>query len=149
MDDPRLGCERRGVLRVLHRDDLVLVIDKPAGVSTTPGRGREGEAALSQLVREIAPGALPVHRLDRDTSGVVLFALGAEAHRALNALVGRGDREYDAAAGDPGDGVGAIGHIDRLLDRTAGLTQRAGLSVDRQCGLVAEQMAGHSRQQFL
>ncbi|HTJ25877.1 MAG TPA: c-type cytochrome [Candidatus Limnocylindria bacterium] len=39
------------------------------------------------------------------------------AHRALNALVGRGDHEYDAAAGDPGDGVGAIGHVDRLLDR--------------------------------
>jgi tRNA pseudouridine32 synthase/23S rRNA pseudouridine746 synthase len=73
------------VLRVLHRDDLVLAIDKPAGISTTPGRGREGEAALSALVREIAPAALPVHRLDRETTGVVLFALGAAAHRALNA----------------------------------------------------------------
>jgi tRNA pseudouridine32 synthase/23S rRNA pseudouridine746 synthase len=72
------------VLRVLHRDDLVLAIDKPAGLSTTPGRGREGEAALSHLVREIASDALPVHRLDRDTSGVVLFALGSDAHRALN-----------------------------------------------------------------
>jgi len=79
------GCERRGVLRVLHRDDLVLAIDKPAGVSTTPGRGHEGEASLLHLVREVAPGALPVHRLDRDTSGVVLFALSAGAHRALNA----------------------------------------------------------------
>jgi polar amino acid transport system substrate-binding protein len=39
------------------------------------------------------------------------------AHRALNALVGRGDAEYDAKAGDPGDGVGAIGHVDHLLDR--------------------------------
>jgi len=73
------------VLRVLHRDELVLAIDKPAGISTTPGRGREGEAALSRLVREIAEDALPVHRLDRDTSGVVLFGLGREAHRALNA----------------------------------------------------------------
>jgi RluA family pseudouridine synthase len=73
------------VLRILHRDDLVLAIDKPTGLSTTPGRGREGEPALSQLVREIAPDALPVHRLDRDTSGVIVFALGAAAHRALNA----------------------------------------------------------------
>jgi len=73
------------MLRVLHRDDSVLAIDKPAGLSTTPGRGREGEAALTQLVREIAPDAMPVHRLDRDTSGVVLFGLGPEAHRALNA----------------------------------------------------------------
>jgi len=96
----RRACERGGVrwtgrprgasvakvLRILHRDDLVLAIDKPAGLSTTPGRGREGEPALSRLVREIAPDALPVHRLDRDTSGVVLFGLGTEAHRALNAV---------------------------------------------------------------
>src|SRR5205823_4910978 len=64
---------------------LVLAIDKPAGLSTTPGRGHEGEPPLSQLVREIAPDALPVHRLDRDTSGVILFGLGTDAHRALNA----------------------------------------------------------------
>ena len=73
------------MLRILHRDDLVLAIDKPAGLSTTPGRGPRSEPALSRLVREIAPEALPVHRLDRDTSGVVLFALGRDAHRALNA----------------------------------------------------------------
>jgi RluA family pseudouridine synthase len=73
------------VLRVLHRDELVLAIDKPAGISTTPGRGREGEPALSRLVREMAPDALPAHRLDRETTGVVLFGLGREAHRALNA----------------------------------------------------------------
>ncbi len=41
------------------------------------------------------------------------------AHRALNALVGRRDRDYAAAAGDPGDGTGAIGHLDALLDRNA------------------------------
>jgi len=85
VDGPRSRCERREVLRVLHRDDLVLAIDKPAGLSTTPGRGHEGEPPLSQLVREIAPDALPVHRLDRDTSGVILFGLGTDAHRALNA----------------------------------------------------------------
>src|SRR5207248_2934941 len=43
-----------------------------------------GGPALSEEVRAIAPDALPVHRLDRDTSGVVLFALTREAHRALN-----------------------------------------------------------------
>ena len=72
-------------MRVLYRDEQVIAVDKPAGVLTVPGRGpREGEA-LSAQVREIAPGALPVHRLDRDTSGVLLFGLTREAHRALNA----------------------------------------------------------------
>src|SRR5204863_5789050 len=59
-------------------------VDKPAGVLVVPGRGVAGPA-LSAMVREIAPDALPVHRLDRDTSGVVLFAVTREAHRALNA----------------------------------------------------------------
>ncbi|MGD0052760.1 MAG: c-type cytochrome [Vulcanimicrobiaceae bacterium] len=41
------------------------------------------------------------------------------AHRAMNALVGRRDDGYVAAAGDPGDGVGALGHLDHMLDQTA------------------------------
>jgi RluA family pseudouridine synthase len=49
-----------------------------------PGRG-DDPPALSEEVRTLAPEALPVHRLDRDTSGVVLFAMNREAHRALNA----------------------------------------------------------------
>jgi RluA family pseudouridine synthase len=72
-------------MRVLYRDELVLAVDKPAGILTVPGRGPRQEEALSAQIRAIAPGALPVHRLDRDTSGVVLFGLTKEAHRALNA----------------------------------------------------------------
>ena len=82
-------------MRVLYRDDLVIAIDKPAGVATVPGRSSGGtrassgaraapEEPLSAQVRTIAADALPVHRLDRDTSGVVLFALGKAAHRALS-----------------------------------------------------------------
>ena len=71
-------------MRVLYRDELVLAVDKPAGVLTIPGRGEEAGEALSHQVRVIAKDALPVHRLDRDTSGVVLFALTRQAHRALN-----------------------------------------------------------------
>jgi RluA family pseudouridine synthase len=70
-------------LRVLHRDELTLVVDKPAGVIAVPGRG-DASVPLSAMVREIAPSALTVHRLDRDTSGCVIFALTREAHRALN-----------------------------------------------------------------
>jgi RluA family pseudouridine synthase len=72
-------------MRVLYRDELTLAVDKPAGMLTVPGRGAGEGEALSAQVRAIAPGALAVHRLDRDTSGVVLFALTREAHRALNA----------------------------------------------------------------
>jgi RluA family pseudouridine synthase len=71
-------------VRILYQDAHVLAIDKPAGLLTVPGRGT-GAPALSAQVREIAPEAIPVHRLDRDTSGVVLFAATRAAHRALNA----------------------------------------------------------------
>ncbi|HEY6908209.1 MAG TPA: RluA family pseudouridine synthase [Myxococcales bacterium] len=71
-------------MRILYRDEHVLVVDKPAGVLTVPGR-RDASVALSVAVREVAPEALPVHRLDRDTSGVLVFGLGRAAHRALNA----------------------------------------------------------------
>jgi len=44
------------------------------------------------------------------------------AHRAMNALVGRRDDGYAASYGDPGDGVGTLGHLDRMLDQTATLS---------------------------
>src|SRR6266849_4868535 len=72
-------------MRVLYRDEWVMAVDKAAGVLTVPGRGSEKGEVLSAEVRAVAPGALPVHRLDRDTSGVVLFGVTREAHRALNA----------------------------------------------------------------
>jgi RluA family pseudouridine synthase len=71
-------------LRILHRDELVLAIDKPAGALTVRGRGESAGPALLEQVRAVAPGAMAVHRLDRGTSGVLLFALGPAAHRALN-----------------------------------------------------------------
>jgi RluA family pseudouridine synthase len=71
-------------VRILHHDAHLIAVDKPAGVLTVPGRSSTSPA-LSQQVREIAPEALPVHRLDKDTSGVVVFAANRQAHRALNA----------------------------------------------------------------
>src|SRR5712691_4681299 len=72
-------------MRVLYRDERVMAVDKPAGELTVAGRGAEEGEVVSAQVRAGAPGALPVHRLDRDSSGVVLFGLTRGAHRALNA----------------------------------------------------------------
>lgn len=54
-----------------------------------------------------------------DGNAVGPAAYQRAAHRALNALVGRRDPGYAAAAGDPGDRTGALGHLDALLDRNA------------------------------
>jgi tRNA pseudouridine32 synthase/23S rRNA pseudouridine746 synthase len=70
-------------LSVLHRDHALLVLDKPAGLLTVPGRGPERADCLLARARRAFPEALLVHRLDLDTSGVIVFALSPHAQRHL------------------------------------------------------------------
>ncbi|WP_242393400.1 RluA family pseudouridine synthase [Anaeromyxobacter oryzisoli] len=75
---------------VLLEDAHLLVVDKPAGRLVIPGR-QGGETSLREEL-EAAHGRLwVVHRLDRGTSGVVVFARTAEAHRTLNLAFDRGE----------------------------------------------------------
>ncbi len=60
---------------VLHADDHVLVVDKQAGLLSVPGRGEDRADCLIARLREAFPTVLLVHRLDLDTSGVMVFAL--------------------------------------------------------------------------
>jgi len=67
--------------RIIHRQREFLVVDKPSGIASQPGSGLAW--GLNDLIAEIHPGAVPVHRLDRETSGLMLFACGAtNARRA-------------------------------------------------------------------
>ena len=70
-------------LRILHDDHEVVVLDKPAGLLTVPGKGPHLADCLIERVRRVFPTVLLVHRLDRDTSGVILFALTPLAQRHL------------------------------------------------------------------
>ncbi len=72
-----------GPLVVLHRDDHLLVVDKPAGLLSVPGKGAHLADCLMSRVQAAYPDALLVHRLDRDTSGVMVWALTAHAQRHL------------------------------------------------------------------
>jgi len=72
------------MLDILHQDDHVIVLDKPAGLSVLP-EGWEPEALfLRQILEEEYGKIWVVHRLDKVTSGVMVFARTAEAHRELN-----------------------------------------------------------------
>ncbi len=84
-------------LEVLFEDDAVLVINKPAGLVVHPGSGTKGQATLvasvvaylsAKHLAEPLPGDPErpgvVHRLDKDTSGVMVFAKTAHAHRSLS-----------------------------------------------------------------
>lgn len=88
-------------MRVAYEDEHLLVVDKPAGLVVHPGRGNE-RGTLAQLLAGVAAGGVDperagiVHRLDRDTSGVMLVARSEEAHERLQRALARREitREY-------------------------------------------------------
>ncbi|MEQ5827665.1 RNA pseudouridine synthase [Sulfitobacter sp. NFXS29] len=70
-------------LVILHEDAEVLLVDKPSGLLSVPGKGEHLADCLIARVQAVFPEALLVHRLDRDTSGVMIFAMTAHAQRHL------------------------------------------------------------------
>lgn len=70
-------------LNVLHEDHEILVVSKPCGLLSVPGKGVHLADCLLSRVQAAYPTALLVHRLDRDTSGVMVFALTPHAQRHL------------------------------------------------------------------
>ena len=70
----------------IHEDEHLLVLEKPSGLLSVPGRGPDKQDCLSKRVQGRYPEALIVHRLDQDTSGLLLMARGIEAQRRLSQL---------------------------------------------------------------
>lgn len=70
-------------LAVLHADHEILVVEKPHGLLSVPGRGEHLADCLMSRINAAFPEALLVHRLDRDTSGLMVFALTPHAQRHL------------------------------------------------------------------
>ena len=68
---------------ILHDDHEVVLVDKPSGLLSVPGKGEHLADCLISRVQASFPTALLVHRLDRDTSGVMIFALTPHAQRHL------------------------------------------------------------------
>lgn len=71
-------------LPLLHADDAILVLDKPAGLLAVPGRGEDKQDCLSARIQRQFPDALIVHRLDMATSGLMVMARGLGAQRAMS-----------------------------------------------------------------
>jgi 23S rRNA pseudouridine1911/1915/1917 synthase len=90
-------------LRIAFEDEHLLVVDKPAGIVVHPAPGHASGTLVHGLVGRVAGGDVPqrpgiVHRLDRDTSGLLVVARSEEAYRGLRNLVRRRelDRRYKA-----------------------------------------------------
>ena len=71
-------------ITLLYQDDTLLVLNKPSGLLSVPGRGADKQDCLSARVQAQFADALVVHRLDMATSGLLLMARGADAQRAIN-----------------------------------------------------------------
>ena len=71
-------------LNILYEDSDVLAVDKPAGLLSVPGKTEDLADCLLARVQVAFPDALLVHRLDRDTSGVMVFGMTAHAQRHLS-----------------------------------------------------------------
>jgi 23S rRNA pseudouridine1911/1915/1917 synthase len=108
-------------LAIVHEDEAVLVIDKPVGLVVHPGAGNPHSTLQNALLhhdRELAklPRAGIVHRLDKDTSGLLVVAKTPQAHAALTKALEARDvhREYEAVC------VGVMtagGTVDAPIDR--------------------------------
>lgn len=69
---------------LIHADHEILVVNKPAGLLSVPGRGPDKADCLIERLRAAFPTVLLVHRLDLDTSGVMIFGLTPHAQRMLS-----------------------------------------------------------------
>src|SRR5437763_16407396 len=74
----------RRPMNLLHVDEHLIVLEKPPGILAVPGKGVDKQQSLASVVQQTYPDALIVHRLDRDTSGVMIMARGAEMQRRLS-----------------------------------------------------------------
>ncbi|MEI6661155.1 MAG: RluA family pseudouridine synthase [Comamonadaceae bacterium] len=70
---------------LLYKDEALLVLNKPSGLLSVPGRGEDKQDCLSARVQAQFSDALVVHRLDMATSGLLIMARGLTAQRSLNA----------------------------------------------------------------
>ena len=71
-------------IEIVTIDDAFLIVNKPGGLLSVPGRGPDKADCLSVRVQAEFPEALVVHRLDMETSGLMVFARNLDAQRALN-----------------------------------------------------------------
>lgn len=71
-------------LKILHADHEIVVTNKPSGLLSVPGRGEDKADCLIARLRAVYPTVLLVHRLDLDTSGVMIFGLTPHAQRFLS-----------------------------------------------------------------
>lgn len=113
VSDERVAC--KAPLQLVHVDADCLVVDKPAGVLSVPGRGPLLQDSMAARVQAEFEGASVVHRLDMATSGLLLFARNPAAQRALSGAFARREVHKHYVAVVDGHVAAGGGEIDLPL----------------------------------
>ncbi len=69
---------------LIYEDECLVVVNKPSGLLSQPGLGKGNQDSLIQQAQVFWSDTLIVHRLDRDTSGIIILARDRDAHRCLS-----------------------------------------------------------------
>jgi 23S rRNA pseudouridine1911/1915/1917 synthase len=122
-----------GGLRVVHADEDLAVVDKPAGLVVHPAPSHRGPTLVDELGDLLGGGADPerpgiVHRLDKGTSGLLVVARTDEAHAALQAAVQRREVERAYLALARGRLTSRTGTIDAPIGRASRQRHRMAVS---------------------
>ncbi len=103
------------VVPILHQDPHFLIVDKPAPLLTIPDRFDKAQPSLSMLLRKQWGEVFVVHRLDRETSGAIVFALNEDAHRRLCKMFEAHEVQKVYLALVTGEVPGEAGTIDQPI----------------------------------
>ncbi len=122
-----------GELRIVHADEALAVVDKPAGMVVHPAPSHSGPTLVDELGELLGGGSDPerpgiVHRLDKGTSGLLVVARTDEAHAALQAQVQRREVERVYLALARGRLASRTGTIDAPIGRAARQRHRMAVS---------------------
>jgi 23S rRNA pseudouridine1911/1915/1917 synthase len=122
-------------LRIAYEDEYLLVVDKPAGLVVHPGAGHAAGTLVQGLLDRGVTGGDPerpgiVHRLDRDTSGLLVVARTEEAYEGLQALVKRRELEREYVALVRGRPRSRSGRIEAPIGRDRREPTRRSLDTD-------------------
>lgn len=102
---------------VIYRDDFLIIVNKPAGLLSVPGRGADKADSLISRLQASWPDALVVHRLDMSTSGLVVLARGMDMQRRLSAMFRERQVVKRYVAVVAGRMVEAAGEVDLPIGR--------------------------------
>lgn len=152
----------RGVSQTLYRDDDLLVINKPSGLSVHRGLSSEKDCVVDRLSLELRQKIYSVHRLDRGTSGALVVALNADTARSLSEQFSQGgvtkqyvvlvrgaltesvDVDYAIPVDEGGPRVDAQTRFDPLA--VVDLSERSTLRETRYSLLMAQPKTGRFHQ---